>query len=92
MCSNSVLLTPHSAPNEAGSRHRSICVLTAQRLMHCECWWDLLFCSGPNTGGKTASLKALGLAVLMAKAGMFLPVLPGSSGAPAPASCLVCMD
>ncbi|KAH7284749.1 hypothetical protein KP509_34G068900 [Ceratopteris richardii] len=29
--------------------------------------------SGPNTGGKTASMKAFGISALMAKAGMFLP-------------------
>jgi len=38
-----------------------------------------LVLSGPNAGGKTISLKTLGLCALMVRAGMHLPVETGSS-------------
>lgn len=37
-----------------------------------------LVISGPNAGGKTVALKLLGLAALMVRAGLFLPVSEGS--------------
>lgn len=42
--------------------------------------------AGPNTGGKTAAMKAFGLAACMAKAGLLLP-----AQAPARLPCFSCV-
>ncbi len=45
------------------------------------CWEEgtqAIIISGPNTGGKTVTLKTLGLFSIMIRAGLRLPVAPGS--------------
>ena len=57
-------------------------VLNGQEVIPNDIQWDaatrVIIISGPNTGGKTVTLKTIGLMSMMARAGLLLPVADNS--------------
>ena len=57
-------------------------ILDAEKVIPNTIEWEestkVVIISGPNTGGKTVTLKTLGLLSLMVRSGLFLPVQKNS--------------
>ncbi|MBI4383863.1 MAG: endonuclease MutS2, partial [Nitrospinae bacterium] len=74
--------TPDSRVDLRQARNPEL-ILNGREVVPNDIGWDpairVIVVSGPNTGGKTVTLKTLGLMSLMVRAGLFLPVREDSA-------------